>query len=53
MSAKRQQIVPAGTQFLYDSYHFAPATRVCVTDLAAPEYKVEVRVVAVAGSGAE
>lgn len=28
MSAPRQQIVPAGTEFLYDTYHFAPATRV-------------------------
>lgn len=28
MSAKREQIVPAGTEFLYDNYHFAPATRV-------------------------
>ncbi|KGB53075.1 Endoribonuclease L-PSP [Sphingopyxis sp. LC81] len=28
MSDKRQQIVPAGAQPLYDNYHFAPATRV-------------------------
>lgn len=28
MTGKREQIVPAGTEFLYDNYHFAPATRV-------------------------
>ena len=28
MNDKREQIVPAGTQILYDNYHFAPATRV-------------------------
>lgn len=28
MSAKRHQIVPAGTQVFYDNFHFAPATRV-------------------------
>ncbi len=28
MSDKQQRIIPAGTQVLYDNYHFAPATRV-------------------------
>lgn len=28
MSDKQQRIVPAGTEPLYDNYHFAPATRV-------------------------